>query len=122
MGLKFWAAGLCAAVVGVMAFAGSPADAAQKKKGVTATDRQVVFASRSRTRITVQRRSFLDGGKYILPGDYKYMDYATPPAYSPANLGGAFDNTAFYRRSPLPGPFELPSRQNPWPWNWCVGC
>jgi len=32
------------------------------------------------------------------------------------------DNTAFSRREPLPGAFDLPGRQNPYPWNWCVGC
>lgn len=120
MGLKFGIAGLCAAVgvIGVLAFAGQPAEAAQKKKSV-ATKQSQVIASRPRTRITVQRRSFLDGGTEVLPGERKFTDYALPPSYSPT---GPVDNTAFSRRSPLPGPFDLPSRQNPWPWNWCVGC
>jgi hypothetical protein len=54
-----------------------------------------------------------------LPGEEKTTDYAVPPGYSPI---GVIDNTAFAHRSPLPGPFDLPSRRNPWPWNWCVGC
>jgi hypothetical protein len=117
MGLKFYAAGLCAAVIGVMAFAGEPADAAQKKKGVTARQNQVVVASRnrSRTRVIVRRRSFLDGGTELLPGERKFTDYALPPGYSPT---APIDNTAFSRRSPLPGAFDLPGQQNPWPWRW----
>jgi hypothetical protein len=121
MGLRFWAAGAGAVIIAMVAFAGPPAEAAPKKKGVAARDTQVVVTGRARTRITVQRRSFLDGGTEVIPGDRKFTDYAFPPGHSPAsNIG--IENTAFYRRSPLPGPFDLPSRQNPWPWNWCVGC
>ena len=47
----------------------------------------------------------------------KFTDYAIPPGYSPTAV---IENTAAYRRSPLPGPFDLPSRNNPWPWNWCT--
>jgi hypothetical protein len=27
-------------------------------------------------------------------------------------------NTPGYHRGPLPGPFDLPSQNNPWPWGW----
>src|SRR5262245_3399708 len=121
MRLTFWATGLCAGVIAVMAYAAPPAEAAQKKTVVTADGSRVVVASRKRTRVTIQRRSFLDGGTEVLPGERKFMDYAFPPGEIGAPLS-VVDNTAFNRRSSLPGPFELPSRQNPWPWNWCVGC
>lgn len=101
MALKFYAAGLCAVAIGaigVIALAGQPAEAAQKKKSVTTGQSQVV-PSRARTRITVQRRSFLDGGTELLPGERKFTDYAIPPTYSPT---GPIDNTAF-SRPPLPG-------------------
>jgi hypothetical protein len=122
MALKFYAAGACAAVIAMVALAGPPAEAAPKKKGVT-NHSQVVTTHRARTRIRVERRSFLDGGTEVLPGERKFTDYAFPPgtAGSPASMMG-IENTAFYHRGPLPGPFELPGRQNPWPWNWCVGC
>jgi len=124
MDLKWCAAGLGAVVIAVTAVAGPPAVAAQKKKGVVVTEeKRVVFVNRPRTRITVRPRSFLDGGTEVIPGDRKFMDYAVPAGQSPASMIG-IENTAFDRRlaSPLPGPFTLPSRQNPWPWNWCLGC
>ena len=69
----------------------------------------------------MQRRTFLDAGTHVIPGDRKFTDYAIPPGYYPAsvadNRGGMYiDQTA------LPGPFTLPGRDNPYPWNWCVGC
>src|SRR5262245_44543720 len=122
MRLKWIAAGASAVVIAMLAFAGPPAEAAQKKRVVT-NRTEVVVASRPRTRVRVAPRSFLDGGTEVLPGERKFMDYALPAgeAGSPASLIG-FRNTAFDRSSSLPGPFELPSRRNPWPWNWCVGC
>jgi len=34
------------------------------------------------TRIYVTKRSWLDGGTEVLPGDRKFTDYAFPPGYS----------------------------------------
>jgi hypothetical protein len=34
-------------------------------------------------RVTVQKRSFLDAGTEVLPGQRKFTDYAFPPGYSP---------------------------------------
>jgi hypothetical protein len=64
---------------------------------------------RSRTRIIVQRRSYLDAGTEVLPGERKYRDYVSTPGYSPTV---AIDNTPFGRRS-LNGPFDLPGQNNP---------
>jgi hypothetical protein len=114
MGLKSCAAGLGAVVIAVTAFAAPPADAAQKKSTVS-NQKRVVVVNRPRTRIRVAPRSFLDGGTEVLPGDRKFTDYALPPGYSPTS---AIDNTAFSRRPPLMGPFDLPSPRNPWPWNY----
>jgi hypothetical protein len=118
MNLKICAAGFCAAVIAVTAFMAPAAEAAQKKRVVSQT-RQRVVANPPRARITVQRRSFLDAGTEVLPGERKFTDYAIPPGYSPTSV---FENQAGHHRSPLPGPFDLPGRDNPWPWNWCVGC
>jgi hypothetical protein len=120
MRLKIWAAGLCAMGIAIMAFTTPPATAAPKKKTV-ASQSQVVVASRNRSRIRVAPRSFLDGGTEVLPGDRKFMDYALPAGEIGAPMS-QIKGTAFNRETALPGPFYLPSRQNPWPWNWCVGC
>ena len=122
MGLKIWAAGASAVVIAMMAFAAQPADAQQtttKKKSVTNQSRVVVVASRNRIRVAP--RSFLDGGTEVLPGERKFMDYAFPAGEIGAPLSQV-QGTAFNRETALPGPFYLPSRRNPWPWNWCVGC
>jgi hypothetical protein len=76
--------------------------------------RQVRHA-RARTRITVQPRSYLDGGTEVLPGDRKFTDYVYRPGYSPMQVvSGAGANAGFQNPSwPLPGPFDLPGRNNP---------
>jgi hypothetical protein len=99
-----------------MAFSAPPAGAATKKKSV-ANQSQVVVASRSRSRIRVAPRSFLDGGTEVLPGERKFMDYALPAGEIGAPLS-QIKGTAFNRETALPGPFYLPSQRNPWPWNW----
>src|SRR5689334_4903755 len=114
MGLKIVLAGLCGAAIAVAAVVSVPAAAQDPpKKGVTAKKQRV--ATKPRSRIVVQRRSYLDAGTEVLPGERKFTDYAFPPGYSPTSV---IDNTAFSHRSPLPGPFDLPGRNNPWPWNW----
>jgi len=58
---------------------------------------------RQRPRITVKKkRSYLDAGTTVKPGDLRYRDYAEPiwsryPSYGPDPLGS---------RWPLPGPFD----------------
>jgi hypothetical protein len=121
MKLKLFATGLCAAFIAAGAMtivpAITPAEAAQKKRVVSTKKRVAVV--KPRARIRVQPRSFLDAGTDSIPGDRKFTDYAIPPGYSPTSV---IDNTAFGRRSPLPGAFDLPGRGNPYPFNWCVGC
>jgi hypothetical protein len=111
--VKVCVAGLCAAAIALAAIGAPPADAAQKKKAVAT--KKVVAKAPPRARITVQRRSFLDAGTHVLPGERKFTDYAIPPGYSPTMV---IENRAGVFRSPLPGPFDLPSPHNPWPWNW----
>jgi hypothetical protein len=119
MDLRLLTAALCAAVIAVTALADHPAEAATKKKRVITRHTPVVLTTAPRARLTVRARSFLDAGTEVLPGDRKFMDYAIPPGYSPTSV---IDNHAGIHRSPLPGPYDLPMRQNPYPWNWCVGC
>jgi hypothetical protein len=124
MRLKLSAALLCA--VSIALTQAGPADAQGQGQNRAATKKAAkkygpvpVSMAPPRARITVQPRSFLDAGTYVLPGDRKFTDYAIPPGYSPTSV---IENRAGVYRSPLPGPFDLPGRDNPWPWNYCLGC
>ncbi|MBX9774074.1 MAG: hypothetical protein K2Y71_06635 [Xanthobacteraceae bacterium] len=127
MNTKIWTALFCAAAFALSAVAVTPADAqAQPKaqKRVAAKKYGPVpisMAPPPRARVTVTRRTFLDAGTHVIPGDRKFTDYALPPTYYPA---GVADNRGgmYISQSALPGPFTLPGRDNPWPWNPCVGC
>jgi hypothetical protein len=62
---------------------------------------------RARTRITVQKRSYLDAGTVVKPGTAKYHEYAFPvrslyPSYGP------FPDDQQRFRYPLPSPFDVP--------------
>ncbi len=63
-----------------------------------------------RTRIIIQKRSYLDAGTSVKPGTARYTNYLLPldsrfMNYGPPNFNV---NTRF----PLPGPFELPGYPN----------
>jgi len=117
---------LATAVAFVAVEASTPAEAQGSKKR-TATKKVAkkygpvpVSMAAPRARITVQPRSYLDPGRHIIPGSQReFTDYAFPPGYSPTAV---IENRAGVHRSTLPGPFDLPGRDNPYPWNWCVGC
>ncbi|GLH76900.1 hypothetical protein SSBR45G_18080 [Bradyrhizobium sp. SSBR45G] len=64
------------------------------------------YQSGPRTRVYVTRRSFLDGGTEVLPGDRKFSDYAFPPSagypsFARENLNRPID------RQPLMAPTDL---------------
>ena len=93
------------------------AEAAPKKRGVSQSDVSLSSQSRARrarprarTRITVRPRSYLDGGTEVLPGERKFTGYAFSPNHSASSV---LAGTGIDHRSPLPGPFDLPSRNNP---------
>jgi hypothetical protein len=93
-----------------------PAGAAPKKRVVVAARGHTVFVSRdedgrTRTKIIIQKRSYLDPGTEVMPGDRRDHDYAFLPNHSATSV---LDNTAFGRnQSALPGPLDLPSKNNP---------
>lgn len=105
---------LVAVTVGFMA---APASAAPKKRAHVADARgSTVYTSRDedgrrRTKIIIQKRSYLDPGTEVFPGENSDHRYA----YSPNNHAtSVLDNTAFgANRSALPGAFSLPSRNTP---------
>ena len=68
-----------------------PAEAATKKRSqaVAQSARAQADAAvrRSRTRVTVTRRSYLDAGTEVYPGSQNYSGYIFPPTYgSPAHF------------------------------------
>jgi hypothetical protein len=71
------------------------------------------YQSGPHTRIYITKRSWLDGGTEVLPGDRKFTDYAFPPGYSFARQNG----NRPLDRQPLNPPFDLggyPLVMTPW--------
>jgi hypothetical protein len=104
------------AFAGALGLLAAPAGAAPKKKRVITSQGHTVFVSRdengrSRTRIIIQKRSYLDPGTEPLPSERNTLDYIDNPNQRASSV---LDNTAFGDRGTLPGPFTLPSRRNPW--------
>lgn len=116
MRLKVVAAAIAVTIAaGLLA---APADAQTKKKRVVYANRgQTVVVTRdengrTRTRVIVQRRSYLDPGTERFPGEKSDYDYAQLPTHRP---GGIMDNTSFgINQSALPDVWTLPGRNNPW--------
>ncbi len=97
-----------------------PADAQTKKKTVVYNrDRTVMISrdedGRTRTRIIIQKRSYLDPGTETFPGEHgRNTDYVERPNQ---RASGVLDNTPaglYNTQSALPGPWTLPSKNNPW--------
>lgn len=103
-----------AAVGLAIVLAAWPAEAQTKKKQRNLyRSGNTVFISRdetgrTRTRIIVQPRSYLDGGTEVLPGERKFSDYAMPPYYSP--MGNALGPGQGFRERTYssPSPWDIP--------------
>jgi hypothetical protein len=108
--------------VAAIALAAAPAEAARKKRSQAVQappsgDLRVgergeagVTVRRTRTRVIVTKRSYLDAGTEVYQGSKGYTDYAFPP-----NMRGPMDlylpNEA--ARNPLPHPWWLGSYRAP---------
>ncbi len=104
-----------AALLVVAVATASPAGAQTPGNQTTGNQTTVKKKSADRdapARVTVQKRSFLDAGTEVLPGQRKFTDYAFPPGYSPTS---SFDYTSGNIRGPLIGPWD-PTRHNFYPW------
>src|ERR1035437_351334 len=102
------------AAIGLLAL---PADAAPKKKQRVVDARgHTVFVSRdedgrTRTRIIIQKRSYLDPGTERFPGERGDHDYAQLPNQRAPSVP---DNPAFGpSQSALPNLWTLPGKNNP---------
>jgi hypothetical protein len=103
------------ALVTAPAFA-QDAQAKKKKPVVTNRDHTVQVSrdedGRTRTRIIIQKRSYLDPGTETFPGERGDHDYAMLPNH---RASGVLNNTVFgTNQTALPGPWTLPSKNNPW--------
>lgn len=83
------------------------ADAAPRKQGTYAQrGPNVSYQSGPRTRIYVTKRSWLDAGTEVMPGDRKFLDYAMPPgsrSFGNQNLNRPLDRQPFSPDSDLGG-------------------
>lgn len=66
--------------------------------------------TQKRTKITIEKRSYLDAGTVVKPGSKSYLDYALPMNYNYPNYSGSAVGPGPITglRWPLPGPFDLP--------------
>jgi hypothetical protein len=114
MRLKFFATAF--AVIAAMALLAAPADAAPKKKPVVDARSHTVFLSRDedgriRTKIIIQKRSYLDPGTETFPGENTGNNYAQFPNQHATSV---LDNTPFGgNQSALPNLWTLPGKNNP---------
>jgi hypothetical protein len=114
LAVAFAFAGALVAAAGLVA---APTDAATKKKRIYYNRDHTVVVShdengRTRTKIIVQKRSYLDPGTEPLPSERNTLDYVANPDH---HADSVLDHTIFGSdMSPLPGPFTLPSSHNPW--------
>ena len=113
-----------AAALAVCAVSG--ADAAPRKKRVVQTQRAVQTqpgpggtyimhrdeTGRTRTKILVQKRSYLDGGTEVMPGDISTNQINLLTNRPSSGLG---PNVITNPPGPIPDPFFLPGKFNPWP-------
>ncbi|MBY0381067.1 MAG: hypothetical protein K2W78_04015 [Xanthobacteraceae bacterium] len=94
-----------ALTVMVGGFGATDAMAAPKKRQVATDSRGANYSYQAgpRTRVFISRRSWLDGGTEVLPGDRKFTDYAYAPGY---HYGRNIDRLN-QGRNPLSDNFDL---------------
>jgi hypothetical protein len=109
-------ASLAAAAIGAtLVLTAGPADAQSRRRQAddmfyyTAQQREARY--RVRPRVVVRSRSYLDPGPELLPGEYKYREYAEPYGYSA--LDTVVPNQT-WNRNPFNDPFDTPGGR-PWP-------
>ncbi len=114
MRMKFPAAGLALLLAAgtLVATASAPAKADQlkydKRGRVTygPSGPNVVYQQGPHTRIYVTKRSWLDAGTEVLPGERKFTDYAFPPAIGFPTFARENNNRPIDRQ-PLSTPSDL---------------
>jgi hypothetical protein len=121
----FAVAASCLALAAV-ALSATPAAAAKKRtavvnanaqgvppRGVTVRGPNVSYMAGPHTRVFITKRSWLDAGTEVLPGERHYLDYALPPGQSQGynNIVGPASPAGWQNPNwPLLGRFEAPQR------------
>jgi hypothetical protein len=90
-----------AALISGGAFLADP-PRAEAQSGATNSERS---KARARSRVTVRKRSYLDAGTDVLPGERKFNDYVYPPGYNALDVLGPGRN---FWRNPLNNPWDIP--------------
>ena len=121
------AALIAAVAVGAAGLAASPASAQASTQGQKAAKRQydrngriyygqngpnVSYQEGPHTRVFITKRSWLDAGTEVLPGDRKFTDYAFPPELGYPSFARENNNRPI-DRAPLNPPSDMggyPSR------------
>jgi hypothetical protein len=98
------------AVIAATGLAITSADAATKRRqygnDVPTGGPNVSYQQGPHTRIFISKRSWLDGGTEVLPGDRKFTDYAFPSEYGYPSFGRENNNRPIDRQ-PLMTPTDL---------------
>jgi hypothetical protein len=97
------------AVIAATGLAVTSADAATKHRqyGTSiGSGPNVSYQSGPHTRVFISKRSWLDGGTEVLPGDRKFTDYAFPSEYGYPSFGRENLNRPIDRQ-PLMTPTDL---------------
>ena len=84
----------------------APANAQAPDRHYRSTGPNVSYQQGPHTRIYVTKRSWLDGGTEVLPGDRKFTDYAFPPAIGFPTFARENNNRPIDRQ-PLNPPSDL---------------
>ena len=103
-----------------------PAEAAKKRTYVTRGGYAYVRAAqpstvivtrgedgRTRTKLLVQQRSYLDGGTEVMPGTYQPANSTSFYSQRATDILGP--NVVTNPPGPIPDPFFLPGKNNPYP-------
>jgi len=110
MNLRILTAGLGIAAALVTIGPGmEPAFAQDSRSSVLSRNRvspNYSYQQGPRTRIFVTRRSWLDLGTEVKPGERKYTDYAIPPNYTQTTIDQLTGRP--WTRQPLNDPWDLP--------------
>lgn len=107
---------MTAALSAALGLLATPASAQSQKRTVVDARGHTVFTSRDedgrkRTRIIIQKRSYLQPGTERFPGENSDHNYAFSADQRATSV---LDNTAFGgNQSALPGAFTLPSKNTP---------
>jgi hypothetical protein len=102
------------AIGGALVLTSGTADAQARKRSSDDmffySNQQRDYRHRVRPRVVVQSRSYLDPGPELIPGEYKYREYAEPFGYSA--MDNVYPNLT-WNRNPVNGPYDVPAI--PWP-------